>query len=284
MLDSTDGGMSRRDALKAGGLALATACCQGWALQAAEPAGDPYRGFKMGIQSYTLRDFKVNEALEISKKLGLHYWESFPGHIRIATVPKYIADEKEMLSAAGVKLVAFGVVDFGENESKAREVFDFAKGMGIESISANPDKNEATFKLLDKLVAEYAINIAIHNHGPGAKYDKIDDVVNAVKDHHPRIGACVDTGHYLRSKESPVEALERLKDRLFGVHLKDVKNAKVFTILGEGDLDVLGCLKVLNKIKYKYCLALEYEENPQNPVPDIEVCLKNIQAAMAKLT
>jgi len=274
---------SRRDFLRAGAAATAAVCAgPGW-LRAADDVSGPYRGFKMGIQSYTLRDFKVVQALEISKKLGLTYWESFPGHIPVGAVPKHIAEQKAMLDAAGIKLIAFGVVSFDGNESKAREVFDFAKGIGIESISANPNKNEATFKLLDKLVEEYGISIAIHNHGPGALYDKIDDVVNAVKDHHPRIGACVDTGHYLRSKENPVEALERLKDRVFGVHLKDVKDAKIFKILGEGDLDIVGCLKVLDKIKYKYCLALEYEENPQNPVPDLEICLQNVQQAMAKL-
>jgi inosose dehydratase len=279
---------SRRGFLRAG--AVATAAVSSGALSwlpslngADDPALGSYGGFKMGIQSYTLRDFKVAEALEISKKLGLHFWESYPGHIPIGTVPKYISEQNELLGASNVKLVAYGVVGFDGNESKAREVFEFAKKIGIESISADPNKNEATFKLLDKLVEEYGVNIAIHNHGPGAKYDKIDDVVNAVKDHHPRIGACVDTGHYLRSKESPVEALERLKDRVFGVHLKDVKDASIFKILGEGDLDIVGCLKVLQKIKYKYCLALEYEENPKNPVPDIEICLQNVQKAIAKL-
>src|SRR5262249_37324848 len=159
--------------------------------------------------------------------------------------------------ASGVKLIAFGVVEFDTSESKAREVFEFAKAIGIESISANPNKDDATFKLLDKLVEEYGVNIAIHNHGPGQKYAKIGDVVNWLNDHQKRVGACVDTGPYLRSKENPVEALERLKDRIYGVHLKDVKDARFFKILGEGDLDVVGCLKVLKKINYKYCLALE---------------------------
>jgi len=225
----------------------------------------------------------VGEALEISKKLGLHYWESYPKHVPINSVPKTIAEQKALLAASDVKLVAYGVVEFNENESKAREVFDFAKAIGIESISANPDKTKGTFDLLDKLVDEYGVNIAIHNHGPRQKYDKIDDVVQFVKDRHPRIGACVDTGHYLRSKEDPVEALERLKDRVFGVHLKDVKDATIFKIVGEGDLDVVGCLKVLQRIKYKFCLALEYEESEQNPVPDLELCLKNVQKAMLQL-
>ncbi|MBS0267119.1 MAG: sugar phosphate isomerase/epimerase [Planctomycetes bacterium] len=277
MFDQRD--FSRRDFLKAGA-AAAIACATGPSALAAD---DPYRGFKMGIQSYSLREFKVQQALEISQKLGLHFWESYPDHIKIASVPKYIAEQKQMLAGSQVKLIAFGVVGFDANESRAREVFEFAKAIGIESISADPKKDEATFKLLDKLVEEYGVNIAIHNHGPNASYDKIDDVVNAVKDHHPRIGACVDTGHYLRSKENPVEALERLKDRVFGVHLKDVKDATHFKILGEGDLDVVGCLKVLDRIKYKHCLALEYEENAKNPVPDLEICLQNVRKAIEKL-
>lgn len=275
---------TRREFLKsaAAGTALA-ACGPLWNAAPAVADDDGYRGFKMGIQSYSLRGFKVAQALKATKELKLKFWETYPGHIAVGTLPKHIADQKELLAGEGVTLIAYGVVSFDSNEAKAREVFDFAKAMGIQSISANPKKDEGTFKLLDKLVEEYAINIAIHNHGPKADYDKIDDVVNAVKDHHPRIGACVDTGHYLRSGENPIEALERLKDRVFGVHLKDVKDTKVFKIVGEGDLDVLGCLKVLHKMQYKYCLALEYEENPSNPMPDLQVCMENVRKALAQL-
>lgn len=273
--------LNRRRFLQAGGAAVALGL-PGWS-RAADSA-DPYRGFKMGIQSYSLRGFKVQEALAISKKLGLTHWESFPSHIPIGTVPKYISEQKAMLDAAGVHLMAFGVVGFDGNESKAREVFEFAKAIGIESISADPVNDAATFGMLDKLVDEYGVHIAIHNHGPRSRWNRIDDVVNAVKDHHPRIGACVDTGHYLRSSENPVEAIQRLKGRVFGVHLKDVKDAKVFKIVGEGDLDLVGCLRELQKQKYNFCLALEYEENEKNPVPDLEICLQNVRAAMAKLS
>lgn len=244
---------------------------------------DPYHGFKMGLQSYTLRDFKVEKALEATKALGLHYWEAFPGHIPSTTVPGTIEAQKKLLDASGVKLLGYGVLGFDTNETKARQFFDYAKAIGIETLSANPNKDKGTFDLLDKLVEEYGINIAIHNHGPGATYDKIDDVVQIVKDRHPRIGACVDTGHYLRSKESPVEAIEKLKGRVYGVHLKDVKNANIFTIAGEGDLDILGCLKALKAQDYKHSLALEYEENPKNPLSDLEACLKHVRAAFEKL-
>jgi sugar phosphate isomerase/epimerase len=269
---------------------------------------DPYGGFKMGLQSYTLRAFDARTALEHTRDLGLQYWESFPNHVPLSTLPDHIREQKAMLKEYGVALIGYGVVSFNSDETKAREVFDFAKGIGLQAISANPQKDAATFDLLDKLVDEYDIPVAIHNHGPGADYDKIQDVVDFVKDRHPLIGACVDTGHYLRSDEDPVEAIRTFGPRVFGVHLKDVRTirdaaekakleksltegrakqlqreGKIFTVLGEGELDVAGCLKELRKLHYDRCLSLEYEENEQNPLSDIEVSLQSVRDAVKKL-
>ena len=189
---------------------------------AADP--DPYGGFKMCIQSYSLRGFDGKTAMQHSQKMGLKYWESFRNHIPMDTAPEKIEAAKAMLKEHGITLLAFGVEGFNDNEGAARKAFDFAKAMGVMSISADPQKNKATFDLLDKLVAEYDIAIAIHNHGPKASYDKVTDVQTWVKDRHPKIGACVDTGHYLRSDEDPVEVIEKLGKRVFGVHLKDFKS------------------------------------------------------------
>ncbi|MDA0283128.1 MAG: TIM barrel protein [Planctomycetota bacterium] len=253
-------------------------------------AADPYGGFKMGMQSYSLRGFDAVTALKHTQTLGLKYWEAYPKHVPMGTLPEHVATQKKMLDDAGVKLIAYGVLGFDGNETSARQAFDFAKAMGIASLSANPKKDNKTFDLLDKLCEEYEVAIAIHNHGPNALYDKISDTVDIVKDRHPLIGGCVDTGHYLRSDEEPVEAIERLGKRTFGVHFKDVqtitengKSKKHFRILGEGDLNVLGCLKALKKLDYQYSLSLEYEENPSNPLSDIEVCLKTVRDAVAKL-
>lgn len=266
-----------------------TAAVVGGNVLAAEPK-DPYLGFKMGIQSYSLREFKVEAALEHTRTLGLKYWESFGSHLPITSVPKQIESYKELLAKYGVSVVAFGVLGFDENENAAREKFEFARAMGIRSLSADPKPDKATFDLLDKLVAEYDVAIAIHNHGPGHRYNKISDVENVVKDRHPKIGACVDTGHYLRSDEDPVEAIRRLGKRVFGCHLKDVKTTeqdgkrlKQFRIAGEGDLNVVELLKALKGQDYQYCLALEYEENAKNPLPDIEACLKHVRECAAKV-
>ena len=278
---------NRREFLQASAAGLATAALSR-TVGAADK--DPYLGFKMGIQSYSLREFKVEAALEHTKALGLKYWESFSSHLPITSVPKQIEAHKELLAKYGVTLISYGVLGFDDNENAAREKFEFAKAMGIKSLSADPKPDKATFDLLDKLVAEYDVAIAIHNHGPGHRYNKISDVEKVVKDRHAKIGACVDTGHYLRSDEDPVEAVQRLGKRVFGCHVKDVKTTEVdgrkqkqFKIAGEGDLNIVGLLKALKALDYQYCLALVYEENAKNPLPDIEACLKHIRECAAKV-
>jgi len=269
---------------------------------------DPYGGFKVGLQSYTLRAFDVNKALATTKTLGVKYWESYPAHIPLSTLPAQLAESQKLLDGAGVTLLAYGVVHFNADETKARELFDFAHAMKLVSLSADPEPNKATFDLLDKLVAEYDVAIAIHNHGPGHRYSTADDVLKVVKDRHPKVGACVDTGHYLRSDENPVEVIQKFGQRVFGVHLKDVRSIrkpeeleklakelpkhrvdmlnrekKVFTILGEGELDTVGVLKELKKLNYENCVSLEYEESEANPVSDVELCLATVREAVKKI-
>ena len=101
----------------------------------------------------------------------------------------------------------------------------------------------------------FRINLGIHNHGPGdALYDTVEKVSRALRGRHPRIGACVDTGHYIRSDEDPVEAVRRFGMRVYGVHLKDVavgqNGEKHFTEIGKGKLDTLALLRALKASHY----------------------------------
>ena len=100
--------LNRRDFLKVGAAGMAAMSLTRGVL-AADPK-DPYLGLKMGMQSYSLREFKVEEALKQTEMLGLKYWESFPGHIPMGTLPKHIETQKELLSNAGITLIAYGVV------------------------------------------------------------------------------------------------------------------------------------------------------------------------------
>ena len=170
------------------------------------------------------RPARPPKALAASKKLGIHYWESYPAHVPMDLGMEALQAIKREIEDAGVEVVGYGVVPFGKDADANRRTFEFAKRLGIMYLSADPDP--AAFDDLDKLVEKYDIAIGIHNHGPGHRYGKIETIASAIKDHHPKIGCCVDTGHFLLAKVDPVDAVETFGTRVYGVHLKDVKDAR----------------------------------------------------------
>ncbi|MCP3695903.1 MAG: sugar phosphate isomerase/epimerase [Planctomycetaceae bacterium] len=218
--------------------------------------------------------------------MGLHFVEFFSKHLNPNATAAQLAENRQLLERAKVTLSAHGVNRFSKDHEANRKVFEFAKRAGIRNITANPTPD--SFDSLDKLVAEYNIRIAIHNHGPGALYDSIDSVKKAVTGHHKLIGACVDTGHFIRSKEDPVKAVHELGPRVFGVHMKDEEKQEKKShnvVIGSGHLDVLGLFKALKKVSFPAdgSLSLEYEANPSNPIDDMKQCLAVAREAIAKL-
>jgi len=241
-------------------LALSTAAAAGATffevpqiLRAARLAvDDSFAGWPIGVQSYSLRKFNTLEAIRHIQGMGLHYAEFYSKHLAIDASAEQIAETKKLLASAGVTLNAHGVSGFSKDHDANRKVFEFAKRAGIKNITANPKPD--AFDSLDKLVAEYDIRICIHNHGPGALFNKISSVLDAVEGRDKRIGACVDTGHFIRSGEDPVEAVRKIKDRVFACHLKDDTHkgdkGSHNVVIGKANLDVPGIFKALRDIEF----------------------------------
>ena len=247
---------------------------------AAEEEGFP--GFSIGIQSYSLRGYNAEDAMRHAHDLGFVHMEFFDAHFPLDSTPEQIAERKSTMEGYGMRIAGHGVNGFGGDHEANRRIFEFCKQAGIKNISADPAPE--AFDSLDKLVAEYDIRIAIHNHGPSARYDKAVDVLKAIEGHDDRIGACADLGHYIRSGENPVEVIRLLEGRLYGIHLKDFAEQKAETagvILGKGHLDVPGVFRALKAVNFPYdgCLSLEYEEKPENPLDDLRECLAIAQQA-----
>ncbi len=244
----------------------------------------PYGNWPIGIQSYSLRNFDLYEALKLIRQLELHYVEFYGAHFSPGSSAEKIASIKELLQSAKLSISAHGVHSFGGDHEANRSIFEFAKQTGIRNITANPEPE--SFDSLDQLVAEYKVRICIHNHGPGALYDGLESVQKAVEGHHELIGACVDTGHVLRSAEDPVRWIRELGPRVFALHIKDVAELRDRThnvILGQGHLDVVDMFQALKDVSFPAdgSLSLEYEENPDNPFEDIAECLAVIRGVIA---
>jgi inosose dehydratase len=276
---------SRRKFLSVGAATGAAALLGMRRTTRAADATPNFGGFNVGMQSYTLRGFDVDRALKEINAMRLHSVELFEAHFSGKSSDADIEAMKSKTKALGIQMLGHGVNPFTKDHEANKRWFEFAKKAGIRNLSADP--HEDAFDSLDKLCEEYQIRIAIHNHGPGARYDKITDVLNAVKGHHPLIGACADLGHYIRSGEDPVRAINLFEGRLYGIHLKDFAEQKSQTkgvILGQGHLDVVGVFKALRKVNFPAdgCLALEYEENPKDPLAEVKQCLAVASEAAQK--
>ena len=160
--------------------------------------------------------------------------------------------------------------------------------MYIDVLRGTADPDPAAFDSLNDLVKEFDIRVAIHNHGPRHRYNKVVDVLHAIEGRDERIGACADLGHFIRSGQHPVEVIRLLKGRLYGIHLKDFaemkENAKG-VILGKGHLDVSAVFATLIDVGFPAdgALSLEYEENPQDPIADIRECVTVSRKALDEL-
>lgn len=236
-----------------------------------------YGWFPMGIQIYSLRGFKVDEALEKVRELGLHHVEFSSGHFPLDSSNEQIGNMLKKVRRMEIRPSGHGVNQFTKDHDANRRIFEFANKAGIRNLAADPDPD--AFDSLDKLVEEYGSRIAIHNHGPGHRYGKISECKKALAGHHRWIGMCADLGHFIRSGEDPVDAINAFEGRLYGIHLKDFAEKKSKTkgvILGKGHLDTTAVFRALRRVRFPAdgALSLEYEENPKDPIADIKACLE----------
>ena len=86
-----------------------------------------YGGFRMGIQSYSLRAFRIKGALDKIHALELHWIEFFRGHYPVTPDKKKIAEMKAMLDKRDMSISAHGVQSFGKDEKANRNMFQSAQ-------------------------------------------------------------------------------------------------------------------------------------------------------------
>ncbi len=247
-------------------------------------------GWRLSSQAYTLRSMTFFEALDCLAALGIKYVEMYPGQviskdIKTKTGPGMSADEitavKKKLTDVGIKAVCFGVTGSG------KDTFEFAKKMGIETIvtEAHPDQ----FAQLDKLIEEFDINIALHNHPKPSFYWDPETVLKGIEGHSKRIGACADTGHWRRSGLEPIDCLKKLKGHIISLHFKDVvevgKGGWGDVPWGTGKSDAKGMLAELKAQGFKGVFSIEYERTTgQELLDNMAKCVEFFDKTAAELS
>jgi inosose dehydratase len=282
--------LTRRDALKQLALAGAGVSLLGTTRVQAKTEAKPSDavhgfkpGFQLGVATVTLKALPLDNALAAVRRLGLQNISLHRAHLPWETTAAQWRDAAARIRTAGCEPRCCGVLYLKNDEPAMRRMFDYARALGVGLISCSPEP--AALPLLEKLVKEYDLPAAIHNHGPEDKvWPAPSGIWRAIQSLDARLGLCLDIGHCYRAGEDPVAAIRQYGSRLLDVHLKDslaaVGTADIPVEMGRGRIDLHGVLAALGAIGFNRNAWFEYEKDPSDPVPGLSESVGYLRGLM----
>jgi len=239
---------------------------------------------QLGMASYTLRKFDLDQTLKMTGRLNLRYLCLKDMHLPLDSSPDRIKEAVAKVKTAGLELYAGGVI-YMRDEGQVRRAFEYAKEAGMRIIVGVP--NHDLLPLVETMVKQYNIAVAIHNHGPSDKvYPTPESAYELIKNLDRRIGLCIDIGHTMRSGIDPSEPVERYADRLLDLHVKDVSapTAQGSTVeMGRGIIDLPRLFRTLIKTGYAGIASFEHEKDDSDPMPGVAESIGYARGILATL-
>jgi sugar phosphate isomerase/epimerase len=244
-------------------------------------------GIKLGVATYSLRNFDRATAIDAIKMLKVKYVSIKDVHLKIGEPAEATRKGRAEFDAAGLIVTSGGNVDMTKwtTVEELRPRFEYAKAAGLPMMVCAP--THENIKNVETLVKEYNIRIAIHNHGPEDKhFPTVESVLEAVGGLDKRCGLCMDIGHTSRTGKDIVKMAAQAGDRLFDMHFKDLSdpmNKDSQCDVGDGRLPIVPLLKQLRKMGYQGCFNLEYEINAKDPMMGMQRSYSYVRGVLAAL-
>ena len=203
--------------------------------------------------------------------------------------PEAFKDVVKTYKDAGVSIISLGVETF-VGDPKERNTFECAKLAGAKHISVHfqvgtfPKAIEQSQKLCDEygIRPRHPLPWRLHVRRP-ARRARAPDQARLAADRalaSIRLGAC-RSGRTAASRLSGVK--QKFAGKVYGIHYKDFtfgKNGQwTDVVVGEGNLDLPGFIKALDETNFDGMAVIEYEADPQNPVPALTNCVKAMRSA-----
>ena len=289
----SDSSIRRRDFLALA--ALGAAGCATGALPNARPGSPVVRegtgaapGFalRLGVASYSLRNFPRAKAIEMVKALRTPWINLKSFHLPYELSPAEIASARKEVDDAGLTIVGGGTITFEtDTDAGVARYFDYAKAAGMPLIVATMDP--AILPRIERFAQQYDIKVAIHNHGPEDNhFPSPYEVLQAVKGMDPRMGLCIDIGHTARTGRDVVQAIADAGPRLLDMHakdLRDMKDKESQCIVGEGAMPIVAIFRQLIAMRYAGYVNLEYEIDADDPLPGMQRSFAYMRGVLAAL-
>jgi sugar phosphate isomerase/epimerase len=245
--------------------------------------------YEVGVQSVVYTERSLSELLEAIDEVGIEHLEIWGHHLDHADDEATIAAAADAIDDHGIDVCGHGVVNI-EDTGEARPHFALADRLGADYVTVNypPDRHDVTEELID-LGERFGLDVGIHNYSSvhhddlSQVFSSIDDVRTVLEHYdHPRLGMCMDTGHFLVEDVAPEDVIRELGDRINSVHLKDTSEAEEEDVPGAGQLDVAHLLGLLDEhADLTAPLVIEYELPDERATEALEEATRTIREAVA---
>jgi sugar phosphate isomerase/epimerase len=249
----------------------------------------PDSSFNFGIQSYCFRTIKDNPTVAKNvRELGLNQIEVCGVHADFHNLSEW-KNVVGIYQDAGVSIVSIGVQTF-KGADNEKDWFECAALAGAKHISAHLQIQSYTAAIprIRQWSREYGIRVGLHCHG-GYQFGGSPDVLqHLIGLGGPEIGLCIDTAWCMQigpRRGNPAQWVEDFSGKVYGLHLKDFTfdpNGQWHdTVVGEGTLDLKALHAALVKDKFDGMAVLEYEADPENPMPALHRCVAAMKQVLA---
>ncbi|MBK1878501.1 sugar phosphate isomerase/epimerase family protein [Pelagicoccus mobilis] len=247
---------------------------------------------ELAVQSFCFRNITENQSVAGKvKEIGLERVEVCRVHADFHAVNDW-KDIVKIYNDAGVSIVSIGVETF-DGEDRDEAIFESAALAGAKQISCH-FKIETFQKAVAQVKSwseQYGVDVGIHNHG-GYMFGGCPDIINyLIELGSPNIGLCMDTAWVMQigpQRGNPVQWAKDYRGKIKGIHFKDFTFAPngqwKDTIVGEGTLDLKGLVSELESQDFSGVSILEYEADPDNPVPALKSCVEKMREITSSLS
>ncbi len=218
---------------------------------------------------------------------------------------------RDLLSRNELKFVALSSGDLVSDPSVAKnsiaehtahaKFLRDAGGFYLQILDNRPKGRAATpadFKQLGKALtelgkrtADFGVPLGYHNHmgSLGERPEELDQIMSLSDPRYVKLE--LDIAHYFQGGGDPVKAIDKFRDRLLFLHIKDVERlsgkdsqrAYRWVELGHGLVDVPAVFEALRKVNFRGWAVVELDGVPDNAHSPKEAAAANKQYLQEKL-
>jgi L-ribulose-5-phosphate 3-epimerase len=219
------------------------------------------------VETFTLD--QMEKLCAMISAAGFHYIDLWIAHAyALARDETSIERFHLMLEKYKLKLIAAGVGLGGTRTNRAAVERDFTTlvRVGVPLLAGSMNKEDVP--VIAEWCERYGVRAAIENHPE----KRAEEILEKIQGYEKWIGACSDTGWWGTQGANAARETVVLRDHLFHVHLKDVKEVGSHhtCAYGEGIVNIEGVLNVLDKFEYSGFISIEHEPEYVDPMEDVK--------------